>query len=221
MDSETSFSEATPAKKTGKGSLVACIILLILLIGVSVFAVITTLDAQKKISEIDNLKKDVATKDATISEIGKSFGIAEGESVTPEAISNKFDRSIVISDFGIKINIPDELEYVSFKYVSSDVYPTLHVWGILKDQGLQQLPSFADPYENENGQGIVVMYPEGYEDDCVASCAQKMFTFNGRDIYYSGPQGVTSSDEERVKLEVGTVEAIKKMLTEESNYSKI
>ena len=76
MDSETSFGEATPAPKTHKGSLVACIILLMLLIGVSVFAVITTLNAQDKINEIDKLKQDVAAKDATIKEIGKSLGLS-------------------------------------------------------------------------------------------------------------------------------------------------
>lgn len=221
MDSETSFGEAAPAPKTHKGSLVACIILLMLLIGVSVFAVITTLNAQDKINEIDKLKQDVAAKDATIKEIGKSLGIAENETVTPEAVSGKINRMIVISDLGLTVAIPDELEYVSFKYYSNDIFPRLHIWGVLKDQGLQQLPSYADPYESEVGMGVVTFYPEGYEVECEASCAEKMFTFNGRDVYYEGPQSAISQDEQSLKVETGSVEAIKKMLTQESSYSKI
>ena len=135
MDSETSFGEAAPAPKTHKGSLVACIILLMLLIGVSVFAVITTLNAQDKINEIDKLKQDVAAKDATIKEIGKSLGIAENETVTPEAVSGKINRMIVISDLGLTVAIPDELEYVSFKYYSNDIFPRLHVWAFSKIKG--------------------------------------------------------------------------------------
>ena len=212
--------EAQPKKSTG--AIIVSVVLLLLLIGVSVFAVITTLDAQSKISEIDNLKKDVATKDETIKALGEAFDVKEGETVTPEVVKNDLTKSIVLGDLGIKIKVPDTLEYVSFQYIANDIYPELHVWGILKDQGLQALPTYADPYENEVGMGVITLYPEGQKnEECIASCDVFMLTYGGRDIYYSGPQSASSQDAASLEVELNSVQTIKEMLTEAEYYSKL
>lgn len=228
MNPDTSFNEATPVQKSGKGSLVACIILLVLLIGVSVFAVMTTINAQSTINEIDSLKKDVASRDAKLETVKEVVGVENTEDITTDLIKGlAYDSNyIYFPDAGMKIKISDELTTVSYLYHAK--YNSIEIWGVKK--GMQYYPDFADPDLNNSSLGIISIQKKSEKnEECSeglwgAFCNAKYVTDAAIDDYvivYDHPQAVYSSDKSEIEYETAAVDVIEEMLTNPANYSKI
>ena len=213
---------AQKQKKGGAAGIIGCVVFLVLLIGVSVFAFMSFSSASDKQSEIDTLTKQVEDKDKKIKEISEAVGVEvkDGEEVSAETIKESLGNTIALKDIGYKLTIPDNYIYVSFFYTSS-AHPSLQLWGVGNDRNYQQFPA-GDPEVNPSGMGAVTFLKTGEKFDCIASCPEKITgVIEGYDVYYESPQAAISLDKESQKLEVEDVARIKKILTSKENYSKL
>ena len=141
MDTESTLEQATPVTpKRSKGGLIGCIVLLILLIGVSVFAVITTINAQNKISEADNLKKEIATKDEKLESLKNAAGVENVDDLTADVIKSKaYDPNyIYLPEAKMKLKISDELQVTGYLHETGIGF---YFWAI--PTGLQYFPQLS------------------------------------------------------------------------------
>lgn len=229
MDAESTLEQATPATpKRSKGGLIGCIVLLILLIGVSVFAVITTINAQNKISEADNLKKEIATKDEKLESLKNAAGVENVDDLTADVIKSKaYDPNyIYLPEAKMKLKISDELQVTGYLHETGIGF---YFWAI--PTGLQYFPEYANPDQNRSGQAAIGVDKKSEIEN--AECEDGYYGFlcdmkyvtdafvDGYIITYSHPQAVYSQDKTEMDAELKTVELLEKMLTNPDNYSEI
>ncbi len=226
----------------GRGWMLSTILALVLVIGVGVYATITTINSQKKDEEITKLKgstpasvvpndvvennTDIDAGEQNFEEPADSPASTEEEdkkpagqnsqspSQTQAPTTQSVGRVISLPEAGIKIKVPDTLRYVSLTYDSRDNASHLVLWGVLKSANVQQAP-FAMRDVNEDGMGHIYLYKKGKKPDCQASCPDYKFTVNNWDIYYEGYQQCPDAR----GAECTSQQAIEKMLTTKSNYS--
>ena len=223
MDTESTLEQATPVTpKRSKGGLIGCIVLLILLVSVSVFAVITTISAQNKISEADNLKKEIATKDEKLESLKNAAGVENVDDLTADVIKDKaYDPNyIYLPEAKMKLKISDELQVTGYLHETGIGF---YFWAIPT--------GYANPDKNRSGQAAIGVDKKSEIENAECKegyygyfCDMKYVTdalVDGYIITYSHPQSAYSQDKTEMDAELKAVELLEKMLTNPDNYSEI
>ena len=169
------------------------------------------------ISQSDKLTKanaDLATKTAIISAVEENSGVSPILSASDVPIYHATKGYIYISEWGIKIKIPEDLTSVSY-ILNQNYRPSICFNAIGK--GVQYFPSFANIALNPGGMGCLVRVDtnEGNtEAETGYSFGTNVFTANGYNYFYSSPHAVYSTDEAEQGLEATAVQLIKNMLAD-------
>lgn len=206
-------------KKGGKGMLYGMILLAVLAIGGIGFGVWAYMDgdAQKNNlnEQIDSLKKqnndlmDQLSDDVSVDiDTGSDADTAD---------------YIYVGEWGLKIRIPDGLNYVGYEFRQGEVLvgaegSDVAVFGTVGDE----LSDFANIYKSDSSLGSVARILKGaYGDGLDCQYSSLVFSDNDYNYCYVHPQSVYSTSQEEQDLEVKTVDLIEQMLTNTENYLSI
>lgn len=121
--------------------------------------------------------------------------------------------TIYISEWGIKIKIPDNLHEVSY-ILDAKYRPQLCVSG-LESSITNVFPTFADIDRNPGGLGCLtqVDVSEGNADGNGYSFGELAYTSGNYNYFYTAPANPFSTDPSEQNLEQTSVQIIKTMLT--------
>lgn len=140
---------------------------------------------------------------------------------TPKMTADEMRHYIYISQWGIKIKMPETLTITGYKYVMDAGMETVYISGIdCSENGrCQYAPEFSNmKIENHSLGAVSRQNSEGYE----LTDNAKLVTTIGDYVYsYGHPHSVSSTDESEKEWEVKSVEAIEAALTNPDNYSEI
>ena len=210
-----------PVKKSGKGTMLGMIIFAILAIGGIGFGVWAMMDGNSKVANLEKQNADLKAQNSQLLEQvaeggGSGDGGENGSEVPPSVNTEDY---IYVGEWGIKIKIPDGLDYVSYTFGTvSDLSNVLYVNGV--NGGDDRLPGFADMFRNHGGLGAVSRFSIGGEPENYATRTPS-YSDGQYNYYYSGPQAVYSDGDEEKGLEINSLQSIKEMLTDSDNFSKI
>lgn len=179
------------------------------------------------VKEKNNIEKSIATGTTSTSEkmvdciTEKDLDEDEGVIDIDDYNVGSIEDYIYVSEWGIKIEIPDGLSTVSYKFAHGAGFTKLVIWGADCSEGqCQYFPDFADADKNASGLGAVIRYPKGTELS-PASKPEYVFSDDEYDYYYAHVQAVYSTDQSEIDHEVETVELVTEMLSDLENYSSI
>ena len=229
--------ESVVKTKTGKGWMACSIVSLLLLVGVSVYAVIATVNNQGgsgggggESKDVAKLQQEVNAKNEKLDTIKSAIGVNSIDDITPELItSKKYDsKYIYIPEAGMKVEIPSTLKTVSYLHRSQGM---VYIWAV--PAGFQYFPDFADPEKNHGGLAAISVNKKVDNKEKVCqqgnipegvSCTAKYVVdskVDGYAIEYSHPQALYSSDSNSAKDESNAAAILMEVLTNPDNYSEI
>ncbi|MBR2996986.1 hypothetical protein IKF33_00900 [Candidatus Saccharibacteria bacterium] len=194
--------------KTSKTiSIVMCVLAGVFLC-VGVGGAILALAANNTINQQDEI---IANQDEIISAVANSMGVAEINSVDDLPTLAPTTGYIYISDWGIKIQVPDSIKTVSY-ILNANYRPSICFNA--NDAGLQYLPDFANIAKNPGGMGCLtrVAVSEGNADTDGNSFGEQVFTSDDYNYFYTLPR-VFSTEPADQGVENSVINVIKNMLT--------
>ena len=215
-----SGSDSKPKKKSSAVALGMLCMTIAALAGIA-FGVWAMMDSESKKDELKSQISSLKTENAELKNNTNMIVDDAEETVDIETGYENVDSTdyIYVGDWGLKIGISDELELVTYSYDHGGAYTVLSVSGATKDG--QTVPDFAmlsncklgvvERYSNYNVESGIV--PSYYGDPFMSD--------DEYSYYYSGPQALCTSTPDYSQWELDSAEAIKDMLTDRDNYSKI
>ena len=225
--------ETVARAKSGKGWMICSILALVLLVGVSAYAIMLTLNKQggsSSSNDVAKLQQEIAAKDEKLDKIKEAVGVESVDAVTPEVIASKtYDPNyIYFPEAGMKIKIPDTIKNVSYLHHSRG---SITFWAVPK--GFQYFPDFADPAKNQDGLFSIIVSKK--VEDRSAACNSENIpsglvctgtrimdaAVDGYEILYNGPQAVYSRDATSAKDESTAIQALRDVIANPENYSEI
>ena len=188
-------------KKGGKGWMITSIILFVLLVGAGTFAGIMLFSNNNNGDKMLASEKQVAEKDAKISELEITISEKDAEiatlkngSVTPGQTEPKLQGGyIYMPSWGVKINM-NGAKTVSYRYNATTEHLTL--WALDPSINQTTLPKFVDPEENEAGLGDISFSKTKINTENVGSAPDLIYEIpnNGGYIYYYHLQQAYSNE---------------------------
>lgn len=126
---------------------------------------------------------------------------------------NSVSGYIYISEWGIKIKMPDDLHEVS--YILDQKFRPQICFNGLETSVTNVFPAFADIDRNPGGMGCLtrVETSEGNSDDSGKSFGELAYTSGKYNYFYSAPEKVFAETASEQGLEKTAVQLIKNMLT--------
>lgn len=185
-------------------------ILAVVGIGLGVFGLV---DAATTSDELAVTKADLAVKTSIISAVEKQTG-AKITSVKDLPTFVATTGYIYLTEWGIKIQIPNDLHHVSYVLNERLYHPTI-CFNAVDTSVTNPLPAFADVAQNPGGMGCLVRISaeEGDRDTNGLSFGEKIFSDNGYNYFYASPSGTFSTETADLQLERHAVALIKNMLS--------
>ena len=205
-------------KKKNKGMVFGMVFLALLAIGGIGFGVWALLDKNQSTETLNSQISTLKTQNTDL--LDQLSNEAENDTIInidTNSATNTIDY-IYVGEWGLKIKIPNNLEFVSYQFARGNNYTNVSVAGAKKDGG-QYFPNFADKTVNHGWLGTVSRYTKGTMMP-LASPPQLVFSDDNYDYYYAHPQAPIGNEVES-DWEVQTVEVIEDMLTNPDNYSSI
>lgn len=125
--------------------------------------------------------------------------------------------NIYISEWGIKITVPEDLQDVS--YILDQKYRPQICFNATK-KGVKYFPAFADVDQNPGGMGCLTQVGshEGDSDNSGMSFGQRVFNHGEYNYFYTPPARVFSVDPSEAGLEDTAVQIIRRMLVENVSH---
>lgn len=122
---------------------------------------------------------------------------------------------IYLTDWGIKLRIPETLTSVSYILDQNADYRPSVCFNAVKS-GVQYFPAFADVKQNPGGMGCLwrISIADGEKDASGNSFGQKVFTNEDFNYFYKEPSKTYSSTDAEKGLEATAVQLIKNMITD-------
>lgn len=212
---ETALSQN---EKMSKTSIIGMVILTIIALAGVAFGI-------WGIKEKDDIEKSLATgttSEQTVDCITEKDLDEDEDVIDIDDTAMRFvEDYIYVSEWGIKIEIPDGLSTVSYKFAHGAGFTKLVLWGAdCSEEQCQYFPDFADADKNVSGLGVVLRYPAGTELS-PASQPELIFSDGEYDYRYAHVQAAYSTDQSEIEHEVETVNLITEMLSDPDNYSEI
>lgn len=192
------------------------------------FGIYGMMQSLPKDNQISDLKVQIKEDDGTITtlETEKIETTDNGAIVTIIDSATKSENTadhIYVGEWGYKIKIPEELNYVGYELKYGEATPDLKEGSsslaIFATVG-NSLSDFANMYVNDSPLGVINrIEKDAYGDaDCLYSAL--VFSDESYNYCYMHPQDVYSIDADEQDLEVKTVDVIKQMLTNPDNYTE-
>ncbi len=146
--------------------------------------------------------------------------ISDVNNIDTETVNTK--DYIYVGEWGLKIKIPNELNYVGYNFWPSEdsVYEHLYINGVSGNDS--KMPEFAK-MSNYMGLGVVTRYLTSADQEVYPNTylGYLVFSDDTYSYYYSGSQAYYSTDEDELILEKASRDVIETMLENPDNYSKI
>lgn len=122
---------------------------------------------------------------------------------------------IYLTEWGIKLQIPDTLTSVSYILDQNADYRPSVCFNAIKS-GVQYFPAFADVKQNPGGMGCLqrVSIEDGEKDSSGNSFGQIVYTSEDYNYFYQAPKKVYSASDAEKALEATAVQLIKTMITD-------
>lgn len=165
-------------------------------------------------SKLAATEQNLANKSAIVSAVEETTGVSPIESPDQVPVWKTTHGYIYITEWEIKLKIPDDLTSVS--YILDQKYRPSICFNAVK-KGVQYFPAFADVAKNPGGMGCLtrVATTEGNNDAATGmSFGTKVFTYKEYSYFYTAPAKVYSEDAAERGLEATGVQIIKNMITD-------
>lgn len=122
---------------------------------------------------------------------------------------------VYITEWGIKLKIPDTLTSVSYILNQNAGYHSYICFNAVQD-GVQYFPAFADINQNRDGIGCLyrIAVTDGDADSGGTSYGQKVFTNGDYNYFYKEPSKVFSGSEAEKGLEATARDLVKQMIVD-------
>ena len=235
---QESIETTTNKNKTSKGWMICSVILLILLVCMSTYAIAATINKRDdgptpsggESDDVVALREEISAKDAKLNEIKNLVNVDSVNEVTSELIAEKmYNKNYVyFPEAGLKFKIPDSMKSISYLHTNGSI----SFWAVPKN--FQYMPDFADPHMNHGGQAGIAISKKVADKQKVCNSnnipADLICTGNDRildaavdgyEILFMGPHSVYSQDENSRKDEGAALKILKEALSNKDNYSKI
>ena len=200
----------TSLKKMTTMSLVIGILMVIFL----VLSIIGLVFGMSQGDKITTLEQTVATKNKIIKAVEETTGISNINKPEDVPVYKATTGYIYLTDWRIKIKIPDNLTSVSYILNSYAFRSSICFNAVQK--GTQYKPSFADPGKNLGRQGCLSRIPvtDGdFDATTGVRFGTKVFTYKDYNYFYVDPV-VFSTDSAEQGLENTANQLIRNMLTD-------
>jgi len=162
--------------------------------------------------KITTLEQSVATRDKVIKAVEETTGVSNIKKPEDVPVYKATTGYIYLTDWHIKIKIPDNLTSVSYILNSYEFRNSICFNAIQK--GIQYKPSFADPSKNLGRQGCLSRIPvtDGdFDSTSGVRFGTKVFTYKDFNYFYVDPTNF-STDSAELGLEHTADQLIKNML---------
>ena len=128
---------------------------------------------------------------------------------------------IYLTEWGIKLQIPDTLTSVSYILDQNADYRPSVCFNAVKS-GVQYFPAFADVKQNPGGMGCLqrISIEDGEKDASGNSFGQIVYTNEDFNYFYQAPSKVYSGSDAEKGLEATAVQLIKTMISDNISASK-
>ncbi|MBQ9180578.1 hypothetical protein IJ135_00570 [Candidatus Saccharibacteria bacterium] len=231
--SEPVFKNDAPKKNNGMmiGLIVACIVA-VGGIAFGAFGMISggqdTTKLQQQVATLQQQNAELAGQ-ITAETITITTPSEEEVELEPVVVENTSDF-IYVGEWGLKIAIPEDLSFVSYRYLKSPFsagagYGEYLGVSAVQANAVEGLPAFANPFVNYGMMCYVDRFPvdtDATQVNAAANLGQFIMSDGDYNYYFVGPQATYSAgDEARSAIEISSVEIIKNMLTNPENYSAI
>ena len=165
-------------------------------------------------SKLGSVEADLNNKKAIVTAVEETTGVSPIDSPDQVPVWKTTQGYIYITEWGIKLKIPDDLTSVS--YILDQKYRPSICFNAVK-AGVQYFPAFADVAKNPGGMGCLtkVAVNEGNNDAATGlSFGTQVFTYKEFNYFYTAPAKVYSEDAAERGLESTAVQIIKNMITD-------
>jgi len=201
-------AQTGPSAKTMTAVSIVLGVLAVVGIGFGVFGLIDSMGTH---DELDKANQELVTMSAIVEKIESDTGaeINSADDVPDYAAVSGY---IYVTEWGIKIKIPDNLHKIS--YILDQKYRPQICFNALESSVTNVLPAFADVDQNPGGMGCLlrVSTSEGSSADGY-SFGEQVYTYDGYNYFYQAPSGTYSTDASEQGLENTAVQIIKTMLS--------
>ncbi len=209
------------------------VILAVLCLAGWIFAVVELNNHLAVRDKISGLESEIAEKNKLLAKYGAELGyevdqygrpIVKPSDKNENNIQLASSDYIYISEWGIKLKIPEELKNVSYLFdsiITTETDPEageqtvsrqdLYIWGVPKAALSVPTPAFAQFKTNPYGLGLITRRPEKSTTDI--KDGKKVYASDGYIYYYYYPQSVTSTDDQEKQWELTSVNLVKDMLS--------
>jgi hypothetical protein len=197
-------------KKMTTMSLVFGILMVIFL----VLSIVSLVFGMSQGDKITTITQTVAAKDKIIKAVEETTGISKISKPEDVPVYKATTGYIYLTDWNIKIKIPDTLTSVSYVLNSYEFRNSICFNAVQK--GVQYKPAFADPGKNLGRQGCLrrVAVADGdFDTQTGLRFGTKVFTYKDYNYFYVDPT-ISSTDGAEQGLENTANQLIRNMLTD-------
>ena len=182
-------------------------------LALGVFGLIDSAAANTKLEEA---RAELTTKNAIVEEVSKQTGV-QINTAKDVPTFKATTGYVYLSEWGIKIQIPSELHYISY-ILNNRLYHPIICFNGVETSITNPLPAFTDVAQNPGGMGCLmrISAEEGDRSSEGLSFGEKVFSDNGFNYFYQSPNGIYSKDNSEIQLETHAVALIKSMLSNEN-----
>lgn len=209
--------KATPEQMAKRLSILSIVLgaVAVVFLGLGIWGIIFGISSNDKLSQTN---KDLELKNSIVASLEESVCAGEDDSICPIDSPEKVpvykttQGYIYITEWNIKLKIPDDLTSVS--YILDQKYRPSICFNAVK-KGVQYFPAFADVAQNPGGMGCLtrVATTEGNTAaETGMSFGEKTFTYKEYSYFYTAPAKVFSTDPAEQGLEATAVQIIKNMI---------
>lgn len=226
--SQNDKSDNSEKTKMSKKQIVGLVVLSLIALGGVLFGIYGMNSQNEQVAE---LKARAETAEGKVAELEtEKVTITDPDSGTIEIVDDvevataDTEGYIYIGEWGLKIKIPDDLTYVSYKFNSRPDEGTeiLYINGTKGTRS--SMPSFSNTSINDVWLVGLARYASDFDTSTIpgsGSAGELVYTDNGYNYYASGPQSVRSTNESDTELEVQSVNYILEVLRDPNSYSAI
>ena len=184
-------------------------ILAVVGIGLGVFGLV---DSAATADELASAKAELATKNSIVAAVEKQTGV-KINSAKDVPTYTATTGQIYLTEWGIKIQIPNDLHHVSYILNNRLYHPTI-CFNAVDTSITNPLPAFADVAQNPGGMGCLVRVAEeeGDRGSNGLSFGEKVLSSDGYNYFYTSGSTFSTENADR-QLESHAISLIKTMLS--------
>lgn len=166
--------------------------------------------------KLNAAEAELAVKNSIVETVAKQTGVTinSAKDVPTYVATTGY---IYLSEWGIKLKVPEELHHISYVLNQRLYHPTI-CFNAVETSITNPLPAFTDVSQNPGGMGCLVRISaeEGDRSSDGLSFGEKVFSSDGYNYFYTAPVKTFATDNSEIQLEKHAVSLIKTMLSTEN-----